>query len=110
VYVVLVEVCKGSLIEVVTGMSIIHSLGVMSTDSTTAVERRIMTVDRVYDDEHDHQATGLKGRTISVGSGSGGLQLMTWEGELVVDMEEKRKVHHLRVALSMFFCWHKNLK
>ena len=43
-YVVLVEVCKGSLIEVVTGMSIIHSLGVMSTDSTTAVERRIMTV------------------------------------------------------------------
>ena len=75
-YVVLVEVYKGSLIEVVTGMSIIHSLGVMSTDSTTAVERRIMTVDRVYDDEHGHQATGLKGRTISVGSGSGGLQLI----------------------------------
>jgi hypothetical protein len=48
----------------------------MSTDSTTAVERRIMTVDRVYDDEHGHQATGLKGRTISVGSGSGGLQLI----------------------------------
>ena len=75
-------------------MSIIHSLGVMSTDSTTAVERRIMTVDRVYDDEHGHQATGLKGRTISVGSGSGSLQLTAWEGELVVDMEEKRKVHH----------------
>ena len=51
-----------------------------------------MTVDCVYDDEHGHQATGLKGRTISVGSGSGGMQLMAWEGELVVDMEEKRKV------------------
>jgi len=75
VYVVLVEVCKGSLIEVVIGMSIIHSLGVMSTVSTTAVERRIMTVDRVYDDERGHQATGLKGRTISVGSSSGGMQL-----------------------------------
>ena len=75
-YVVLVEVCKGSLIEVVLGVSIRHSLGVMSTDSTTAVKRRIMTVDRVYDDEHGHQATELKGRTISVGSGSGGLQLI----------------------------------
>ena len=83
VYVVLVEVCKGSLIEVVIGLSIIHSLGVMATDSTTAVERHIMTVDRVYDDERGHQATGLKGRTISVGD----MQLMAWEGELVVDME-----------------------
>jgi len=62
VYVVLVEVCKGSLIEVVIGLSIIHSLGVMATDSTTAVERHIMTVDRVYNDERGHQATatGLK--------------------------------------------------
>jgi len=91
VYVVLVEICKGSLIEVVIGMSIIHSLGVMTTDSTTAVERHIMTVDRVYDDERGHQATGLKGRTISVGGCSGGMQLTAWEGELVVDMEEKRK-------------------
>ena len=50
-------------------MSIIHSLGVMATNSTTAVERHIMTVDRVYDDERGHQATGLKGRAIG---GSGG--------------------------------------
>ena len=50
-YVVLVEVCKGSLIKVVIGLSIIHSLGAMATDSTTAVERHIMTVDRVYNDE-----------------------------------------------------------
>ena len=47
-YVVLVEVCKGSLIEVVIGMSIIHSLGVISTDSTTAVERHIMTVETMF--------------------------------------------------------------
>jgi len=53
-------------------MSIVQSSGVMTTDSTTAVERHIMTVDRVYDDERGHQATGLKGRTISIiGGGSG---------------------------------------
>ena len=53
-------------------MSIIHSLGVMTTDSTTAVERHIMTVDRVYDDERGHPTTGFKGRTISIiGGGSG---------------------------------------
>ena len=51
-------------------MSIIHSLGVMATNSTTAVERHIVTVDRIYDDERGHQATGLKGRAISVGGGS----------------------------------------
>ena len=106
-YVVLVEVCKGSLIEVVTGMSIIHSLGVILTDSTTAVERHIMTVDRVYDDGRDHQATGLKGRTISVGSGSGCLQLMTWEGELVVDMEEKRR---FIICVWLFACFFVGIK
>ena len=68
-------------------MSIVHSSGVMTTDSTTAVERHIMTVDRVYNDERGHQATGLKGRTISIDGCSGDMQLMAWEGELVVDME-----------------------
>ena len=76
-------------------MSIIHSLGVMATNSTTAVERHIMTVDRVYDDERGHQATGLKGRSISISGVGGGMQLMAWDGELVVVMEEKRNVHHL---------------
>ena len=71
-YVVLVEVCKGSLIEVVIGLSIIHSLGAMTTDSTTAVERHIVVVDRVNDDERGHPTTGLKGRVISIiGGGSG---------------------------------------
>ena len=107
-YVVLVEVCKGSLIdEVVIGMSIIHSLGVMMTNSTTAVERHIMTVDRVYDDERGHQATGLKGRTISVGGCSGDMQLMAWEGELVVDMEEKRK---FIICMWLYACFFIGIK
>ena len=68
-------------------MSIVHSPGVMTTDSTTAVERHIVVVDRVYDNERGHPTTGFKGRTISIGGCSGGMQLTAWEGELVVDME-----------------------
>jgi len=53
-------------------MSIVQSSGVMTTDSTTAVERHIVVVDRVYDDERGHPTTGFKGRVISIiGGGSG---------------------------------------
>ena len=94
-YVVLVEVCKGSLIEVVTGMSIIHSLGVMSTDSTTAVERRIMTVDRVYDDERGHQAIGAKGRVISISGGGSGNQKRR------IDYNNRAEEHHNMVSTQV---------
>ena len=70
----MVEICKGSLIEVVIGVSIVHSSGVMSTDSTTAVERHIVAVDRVYDDKRGHQAIGAKGRVISISGGGSGNQ------------------------------------
>ena len=52
--------------EVLTGMSNVHSLGDMSTNSSTVVERHIMAVERVYDDARGHQATGFKGRVIVV--------------------------------------------
>ena len=52
--------------EVITGMSNVHSLGDMSTNSSTVVERHIMAVERVYDDALGHQATGFKGRVIVV--------------------------------------------
>ena len=87
-YVVLVEVCKGSLIEVVTGMSIIHSLGVILTDSTTVlVERHIMTVDRVRRRARSSSYRAQGKDHISIDGCSGDMQLMAWEGELVVDME-----------------------
>ena len=44
----------------------------MTTDSITAVERHIVVVDRVYDNERGHPTTGFKGRVISIiGGGSG---------------------------------------
>ena len=104
-YVVLVEVCKGSLIEVVIGMSIIHSLGVMATNSATAVERHIMTVDQVYDDELGHQATGIKGRTVSISGAGGGMQRRTGGG-YIGEEEDSSWCAYERLV----FRWHKNLK
>jgi len=66
------EVCcigavwKGTQVEVLTGMSNVHSLGDMSTNSSTVVERHIMAVECVYDDARGHQATWFKGRVIVV--------------------------------------------
>ena len=66
------EVCcigamyKGALLEVVTGMSNVHSLGDMLINLITVVERHIVVVECVCGDERGHQATGFKGRVIVV--------------------------------------------
>ena len=91
----MVEVCKGSLIEVVTGMSIIHSSGVMSTDSTTVIKRHIVTVDRVYDDGRGHQAIGVKERVISISGGGSGNQKRR------VDYNNRAEEHHNKVSTRL---------
>ena len=75
-------------------MSIVHSSGVMSTDSTTAVERHIVAVDRVYDDERGHQAIGVKGRVISISGGGSGNQKRR------VDYNNRAEEHHNMVSVS----------
>ena len=76
-------------------MSIVHSSGVMSTDSTTTVERHIVAVDRVYDDERGHQAIGAKGRVISISGGGSGNQKRR------VDYNNRAEEHHNMVSTQV---------
>ena len=66
--------CKGALLEVVTGMSNVHSLGDMLINLITVVERHIVVVECVYGDERGHRATGFKGRVITIIDRSYGMQ------------------------------------
>ena len=66
--------CKGALIEVVIGMSNVHSLGDMLINLITVVERHIVVVECVNGDERGHQATGFKGRVITIIGRSYGMQ------------------------------------
>ena len=81
-------------------MSIVHSSGVMSTDSTTAVERHIVAVDRVYDDERGHQATGFKGRAISISDSGGGNQKRR------IDYNHRAEEHHNMVSQKLWWLFH----
>jgi hypothetical protein len=58
--------CKGALLEVVTGMSNVHSLGDMLINLIIVVERHIVVVECVYVDERGHRTTGFKGRVITI--------------------------------------------
>jgi hypothetical protein len=58
--------CKGALLKVVTGMSSVHSFGDMLINLTIVVETHIVVVECVYGDERGHQATGFKGRVITI--------------------------------------------
>ena len=68
--------CKGALlIEVVIGMSNVHSLGDMMINLIIVMERHIVVVECVNGDERGHQvATGFKGRVITIIDRSYGMQ------------------------------------
>ena len=67
----------------------------MSTDSTTVIERQIVTVDCVYDDGRGHKAIGVKGRVISISGGGSGNQ------KRCVDYNNRAEEHHNKVSTQV---------